>query len=50
VTAVAGTIQFIYFQPNGPILALILCAPLVPIIDALLRGRNYRWEQPKGVL
>ncbi|MCH9694739.1 MAG: RnfABCDGE type electron transport complex subunit D [Gammaproteobacteria bacterium] len=50
VTAVAGTIQFIYFQPNGPILALILCAPLVPVIDSLLKGRNYRWEQPKGVL
>ena len=45
-TAVAGvayTIQFIHYQPNGPILALIICAPLVPVIDAVLHGRLYRW-------
>ena len=29
-----------------PILALIMCAPTVPIIDALLHGRIYRWEKP----
>jgi Na+-transporting NADH:ubiquinone oxidoreductase subunit NqrB len=45
VASVAYTIQFIYYQPNGPILALILCAPLGPVIDALLHGRIYRWEQ-----
>ena len=45
VASVAYTIQFIYYQANGPILALILCAPLVPVIDALLKGRIYRWEQ-----
>ena len=46
VAAVAFTIQFIFYQPNGPILALILCAPLVPVIDALLQGTRYRWEKP----
>jgi hypothetical protein len=46
VASVAYTIQFIYYQPNGPILALIMCAPMVPIIDALLHGRIYRWKQP----
>jgi len=46
VAAVAFTIQFIFYQPNGPILALILCAPLVPVIDALLQGTHYRWEKP----
>jgi hypothetical protein len=46
VASVAYTIQFIYYQPNGPILALIVCAPLVPFIDAFLDGRIYRWEQP----
>jgi Na+-transporting NADH:ubiquinone oxidoreductase subunit NqrB len=46
VASVAYTIQFIFYQPNGPILALIMCAPVVPIIDALLHGRIYRWEQP----
>jgi len=45
VASVAYTIQFNYYQPNGPILALIMCAPVVPVIDALLRGRIYRWEQ-----
>jgi hypothetical protein len=45
VASVAYTIQFIYYQPNGPILALIMCAPLVPVIDALLHGRIYRWER-----
>lgn len=46
VAGVAYTIQFIYYQPNGPILALIMCAPAVPLIDSLLRGRIYRWEKP----
>jgi Na+-transporting NADH:ubiquinone oxidoreductase subunit NqrB len=46
VATIAFTIQFIYYQPNGPILALILCAPLVPMIDALLQGTHYRWEKP----
>lgn len=45
VAGVAYTIQFIYYQPNGPILALIMCAPVVPLIDAFFRGRIYRWEQ-----
>jgi Na+-transporting NADH:ubiquinone oxidoreductase subunit NqrB len=46
VAAIAFTIQFIFYQPNGPILALILSAPLVPIIDAVLQGSYYRWEKP----
>ncbi len=46
VAAIAFTIQFIFYQPNGPILALILSAPLVPIIDAVLQGSHYRWEKP----
>ena len=46
VAATAFTIQFIFYQPNGPILALILCAPLVPAIDAVLHGSHYRWDKP----
>jgi len=46
VAAVAFTIQFIFYQPNGPILALILSAPLVPLIDVVLQGSHYRWEKP----
>lgn len=48
VASVAFTIQFIFYQPNGPILALILSAPLVPVIDALLQGTHYRWENPEA--
>jgi len=44
VAGVAYTIQFIYYQPNGPILALIMCSPAVPVIDALIRGRIYKWD------
>lgn len=46
VATVAFIIQFIHYQPNGPILALILSAPLVPVIDALLQGTHYRWDKP----
>jgi Na+-transporting NADH:ubiquinone oxidoreductase subunit NqrB len=46
IAATTFTIQFIFYQPNGPILALILCAPLVPVIDAVLHGSHYRWDKP----
>ena len=49
VASVAFTIQFIFYTPNGPILALIMCAPLVPLIDYLLQGSAYRWDQPAGI-
>ena len=46
VAAVAFTIQFIYYVPNGPILALVASAPVVPLIDTLMRGQVYRWDRP----
>ena len=46
IAATTFIIQFIFYQPNGPILALILCAPLVPVIDAVLHGSHYRWDKP----
>jgi Na+-transporting NADH:ubiquinone oxidoreductase subunit NqrB len=46
VAAVAYVIQFVLYEPNAPILALIICAPIVPLIDLLLGGRSYRWKQP----
>ena len=46
VAFIAYTIQFVYYQPNGPILALILSAPLVPLIDVVFRGRLYSWNHP----
>lgn len=45
VAAIAYTIQFIYYIPNGAILALILSAPAVPLIDALMTGETYRWTR-----
>lgn len=39
----AGFVQFVLFQPNGPIWALAALAPLVPVIDRLWAGRRYRW-------
>ena len=47
VAIVAFSIQFIFYEPNGPILALVMSAPLVPLIDALSRGRNYQWIRPQ---
>ena len=47
VATIAFVIQFIFYQPNGPILALVMSAPLVPMIDFLRRGRNYEWTMPR---
>ena len=46
VATVAFTIQFVYYEPNGPILALIALAPTVPLIDFLMRGELYSWDRP----
>jgi len=46
VASIAYAIQFVAYEPNGPILALIISAPLVPLIDSVSRGRAYRWDQP----
>ncbi len=44
VASLACFVQFVLYQPNGPVIALIICAPLVPVIDFLKRGRNYEWN------
>lgn len=57
VASTAYAIQFIYYVPNGPILALIMSAPVVPLIDKVIRGELYEWgrrnthpnKQLKGV-
>lgn len=48
VASVAYTIQFIFYQPHGPIIALILTAPVVPIIDFVFHGSIYRWGRPSA--
>jgi Na+-transporting NADH:ubiquinone oxidoreductase subunit NqrB len=39
----AGAVHFLLYRPNGLILSLAACAPLVPLIDHLLPGKRYRW-------
>jgi Na+-translocating ferredoxin:NAD+ oxidoreductase RnfD subunit len=46
VASVAYTIQFVFYEPHGPIIALILTAPVVPLIDFVLHGKIYRWDRP----
>ncbi len=43
VAGAAFAIQYVHYQPHGPILALVFTAPLVPVIDRLFRGTAYRW-------
>lgn len=47
VALIAFAIQFVFYEPNGPILALVISAPMVPLIDALSRGRHYQWNRPE---
>jgi enediyne biosynthesis protein E5 len=46
VASIAFFIQFVLYEPDGPIFALILSAPVVPLIDYVARGSIYRWERP----
>ena len=41
-------VQFVLYEPGAPVLALIVCSPLVPLIDALLRGTAYNWSLPSA--
>jgi Na+-transporting NADH:ubiquinone oxidoreductase subunit NqrB len=45
VASIAFVIQYVLYQPHGPIFALIATAPLVPVIDYLFRGPSYHWAQ-----
>ncbi|MDX1515423.1 MAG: RnfABCDGE type electron transport complex subunit D [Woeseiaceae bacterium] len=46
VALVTYWIQFVLYEPGAPVLALIVCAPVVPVIDAVYRGRLYQWTAP----
>ena len=45
VATVGFTIQFTLYNSAGIILALILCAPLVPLIDRIFKGQRYAWPR-----
>ncbi|MEM1173619.1 MAG: RnfABCDGE type electron transport complex subunit D [Pseudomonadota bacterium] len=46
VAVVAYVIQFYFYLPSGPVLALIGCALAVPLIDRCLNGSKYQWRVP----
>ena len=48
VAVIAYTIQFVFYEPHGPIIALIISAPVVPLIDLILNGETYRWGRPSS--
>lgn len=53
VAALGFTIQFAFYNAAGIILALILTAPIVPLIDRFIPAGRYHWPKfslsPKGV-
>ena len=49
IVAIAALyVQFGLFRPNGPLWALIVCAPLVPLFDRLIPGLRYDWANPSS--
>ena len=46
VAAVGYVIQFHFYIPSGPVLALVGCALTVPLIDRLISGSRYSWRNP----
>ena len=44
VSLVALYVQFVLFLPNGPLWGLIVCAPLVPLLDRVFPGVRYDWS------
>ena len=51
VALAALGVQFVLFRPHGPLWALLICSPLVPLIDRCFPGSRYDWARPsKGDL
>ncbi len=48
VAGVAAVIRFGLYEPNALLIALALCAPLVPLADRWLPGRRFEWGRPGG--
>src|SRR5262249_22053863 len=46
VAVAALSVQFVPFRPNGPLRGLIVCSPLVPLLDRLFPGFRYDWSRP----
>lgn len=48
VAALAFVWQFFYFAPNGPVWALFLLTPLVPIMDWLFAAPKHVWKPARA--
>ena len=46
VAVTALYVQFVLFRPHGPLWGLLVCSPLVPVIDRYLCGSRYDWAKP----
>ena len=46
VAVAALFVQFVLWRPNGPLWGLIVCSPLVPLIDRMFPGSQYDWSRP----
>ncbi len=46
VALTALYVQFGLFKPNGPLWGLIVCSPLVPLLDRMFPGPRYDWFKP----
>src|SRR5262245_56223599 len=44
VAVAALFVQFMLFRTNGPLWGLIVCSPLVPLLDRLFPGSRYDWS------
>jgi enediyne biosynthesis protein E5 len=47
VALVAFVWQFVFFKPHGPIVALFLLSPLVPVLNYFWRTQRFEWQTPK---
>jgi Na+-transporting NADH:ubiquinone oxidoreductase subunit NqrB len=48
VAVAALYVQFVLFRPHGPLWGLLVCSPLVPVIDRYLHGSRYDWSRPSN--
>lgn len=46
VAVAALSVQFGLFRSNAPLWGLIVCSPIVPLLDRLLPGSRYDWSKP----
>ena len=47
VAGLAYAWQTVFYVPNGPVWALFLCAPLVPLLDRIWPGARPTWGQDR---